>query len=90
MKAKKINGFRYDDFEEKYGEYVLDCVEGNLLDNYITENGEGTHFVYIERVITTWTSGWWMYEFNNVNEAWDFWYGFLDKRLGKICEYETA
>lgn len=73
MTKTKIYSFDYDEFE-KYHEEVLDCVEGCLIDNYITVNDDGKYFVYQECALNEWSSGYYMYEFDNANEAWDFWY----------------
>lgn len=74
MTKTKIYSFDDSDFSEKYNEEILDCVEGSLIDNYITVNSDGKYFVYQECFETSWSSGYWMYEFDNANEAWDFWY----------------
>lgn len=73
MTKQKIYSFPATDLSEKYGEEILDCVIGCLIDNYITVNQSGKYFIYQEFAISSWTSGYIMYEFDDECEAWDFW-----------------
>lgn len=74
MTKTKICSFNERDFLEKYNEEILDFVEGTLIDNYITVNDDGKYFVYQECYLNEWSSGYYMYEFDNAKEAFDFWY----------------
>lgn len=78
MTKTKIYSFPEADLSEKYGEEILDYVEGCLIDNYITVNDDGKYFIYQEYATTTWISGYLMYEFNNGKEAWDFWDTYIN------------
>lgn len=73
MTKTKIYSFDERDLTEKYNEEILDIVEGTLIDNYFTFNSDGKYFIYQECYINCWTSGYYMYEFDNAIEAWDFW-----------------
>ena len=62
---------------EEQGEEFLECVEGGLLDNYLTTDKNGNLKIYQERYVNCWTSGYYLIEGND-EAIWDYWEKYID------------
>lgn len=62
---------------EEQGEEFLECVEGGLLDNYLTTDKNGNLKIYQERYVNCWTSGYYLIEGRD-EAIWDYWEKYID------------
>ena len=62
---------------EEQGEEFLECVEGGLLDNYLTTDKNGNLKIYQERYVNCWTSGYYLIEGSD-EAIWDYWETYID------------